>query len=265
MILCLDVGNTQIFGGIFQEGELVSTFRKSSTNVSSSDEFGLFLRAVLRESNFNPLDVRQVAICSVVPNLVHSLRAGCFKYFGGEPFILQPGVRTGLKINYRNPVEVGADRIANAVGAVHRFPNTNLIILDLGTANTCCAVSSNKQYLGGVIMPGLRISMEALEAKTARLPAVEIIKPVSVVGRSTVEAIQAGLFYGTFGAIKWVTEQMKAECFSTAPVTIIGTGGFSRLFESDRLFDWHMPDLVLHGLYLIWQMNSPESKSEAIL
>jgi type III pantothenate kinase len=256
MVLCLDVGNTQIFGGVFKDNALAGTFRKSSLNVASSDEFGLFLRAVLRESGYDPLEVRQVAICSVVPNLVHSLRAACLKYFGGEPFLLQPGVKTGLKINYRNPVEVGADRIANAVGALDRFPGTNLIILDLGTASTFCAVSAERQYLGGAITAGLRISMEALESKTARLPAVEIIRPGTVAGRSTVESIQSGLFYGAAGAIREITERMKAECFPGQKVMVIGTGGFSRLFEEERLFDKLVPDLVLHGLYVIWRMNS---------
>jgi type III pantothenate kinase len=256
MILCLDVGNTQIYGGVFNDNALAGTFRKSSLNVASSDEFGLFLRAVLRESGYDPLAVRQVAICSVVPNLVHSLRAACLKYFAGEPFILQPGVKTGLKINYRNPVEVGADRIANAVGALDRFPDENLIILDLGTASTFCAVSAGRQYLGGAITAGLRISMEALESKTARLPAVEIIRPGTAVGRSTVESIQSGLFYGAAGAIREITERMKAECFQGQKVSVIGTGGFSRLFEEEGLFDKLVPDLVLHGLHVIWRMNS---------
>jgi len=256
MILCLDVGNTQIFGGVFKDNKLVGTFRKSSITIASSDEFGLFLRSVLRESGYDPLEVSHVAICSVVPNFVHSLRAASLKYFGGEPFLLQPGVKTGLRINYRNPVEVGADRIANAVSASHRFPDTNLIILDLGTANTFCAVSADRQYLGGAITAGLRISMEALEAKTARLPAVEILRPDAVVGRSTVESIQAGLYFGAAGAIREITGRMKAECFPGQNVTVIGTGGFSRLFEDEKLFDLLVPDLVLHGLYLVWQMNS---------
>jgi type III pantothenate kinase len=256
MVLCLDVGNTQIFGGVFKDNALAGTFRKSSLNVASSDEFGLFLRAVLRESGYDPSDVRQVAICSVVPNLVHSLRAASLKYFGGEPFLLQPGVKTGLKINYRNPIEVGSDRIANAVGALDRFPGVNLIILDLGTASTFCAVSAERQYLGGVITAGLRISMEALESKTARLPAVEIIRPGTVTGRSTVESIQSGLFYGAAGAIREITERMKSECFPGQKVMVIGTGGFSRLFEEEGLFDKLVPDLVLHGLYVVWRMNS---------
>jgi type III pantothenate kinase len=256
MVLCLDVGNTQIFGGIFNDNTLSSTFRKSSLNVASADEFGLFLRAVLRESGFDPFEVRQIAICSVVPNLVHSLRAACLKYFGGEPFLLQPGVKTGLKINYRNPVEVGADRIANAVGALDRFPGTNLIILDLGTASTFCAVSAERQYLGGAITAGMRISMEALESKTARLPAVEIVRAGTVIGRSTVEAIQAGLFYGAVGEIRELTQRIKTECFAGQQVMVIGTGGFSRLFEEEGLFDKLVPDLVLHGLYVVWRMNA---------
>ena len=256
MILCLDVGNTQIFGGVFKNNVLTGTFRKSSLNVASADEFGLFLRAVLRESEYDPLEVQQVAICSVVPNLVHSLRAASLKYFGGEPFLLQPGVKTSLKINYRNPVEVGADRIANSVGALDRYPDTNLIILDLGTASTFCAVSAERRYLGGAITAGLRISMEALESKTARLPAVEIVRPGTVAGRSTVEAIQAGLFYGAAGAIREITGRLKTECFPGQKVLVIGTGGFSRLFEDEGLFDKLVPDLVLHGLYVIWRMNS---------
>src|SRR5262249_23042113 len=256
MILCLDVGNTQIFGGVFKGDQRSGTFRKSSISVTSPDEFGLVLRAVLRESGYDPAEAQKVAICSVVPNLGHSLRAASLKYFGGEPFLLQPGVKTGLRINYRNPVEVGADRIANAVGAVHRFPDTNLIVLDLGTASTFCAVSADRQYLGGAITAGLRISMEALEAKTARLPAVEILRPATIVGRSTVESIQSGLFFSAVGAIREITGRMKAECFPGQAVTVIGTGGFSRLFEEENLFDLLVPDLVLHGLYLVLQMNA---------
>src|SRR4029434_8417973 len=176
-------------------------------------------------------------------------------YCGGEPFLLQPGVKTGLKINIRNPIEVGADRIANAVGAVHQFPNPTLIILDVETANTICAVSADRQYLGGAITAGLRISMEALESKTARLPAVEILKPATVVGRSTVESIQSGLFFGAAGAIREITGRMKAECFPGQAVTVIGTGGFSRLFEEENLFDLLVPDLVLQGLYFVLQVN----------
>ena len=122
MILALDVGNSQIFGGVFEKDELKVRFRRTSKNASSSDEVGVFLRSVLRENDIEPSEIRQITMCSVVPDAVHSLRNACKKYFNMNPFILEPGVKTGLKINYRNPVEVGADRIANAIAATHLFP-----------------------------------------------------------------------------------------------------------------------------------------------
>jgi type III pantothenate kinase len=184
----------------------------------------------------------------VVPDAVHSLR-NCFrKYFRFEPFLLQPGVKTGLKIRYRNPLEVGADKIANAIGAIGRFPGRNLLILDFGTATTLCAVTKEKEYLGGIITPGINISMAALESKTARLPAVEIIRPAEVLGRSTVESIQAGLYYGTLATVRTLAELVTKEHFAKEPPVVVGTGGFGRLFESEEFFDAFVPELPLMGL-----------------
>jgi type III pantothenate kinase len=157
MRLVLDVGNGHIFGGLFEDQTLTVRFRKSSRPSTSSDELGLFLRDVLREHGRDPAAVRQIALCSVVPELIYSLRSCCRKYFQTDPFILQAGTRTGLKIGYRNPLEVGADRIANAVGGLHLYPDRNLIIVDLGTATTFDVITSNRHYLGGVILPGVRI------------------------------------------------------------------------------------------------------------
>src|SRR5580692_10048637 len=151
MLLALDVGNTQIFGGVYDGADLKATFRRTSSIRASSDEFGTFFRAVLRENAVDPEAVDMAGICSVVPDIVHSLR-NCFrKYFRFEPFVLQPGVKTGLKIRYSNPLEVGADKIANAIGAIERYPGRNLLIVDFGTATTLCAVSKEKEYLGGII------------------------------------------------------------------------------------------------------------------
>src|SRR6516225_3852046 len=180
MLLALDVGNSQIFGGVYEAANLKLTFRRTSSIRASSDEFGTFFRAILRENDVDPAQIHNAAICSVVPDAVHSLR-NCFrKYFRLEPFLLQPGAKTGLKIRYRNPLEVGADKIANAIGAVTRFPGRNLQIVDFGTATTLCAVSKDREYLGGIITPGLSISMAALESHTARLPSVEIVRPGQV-------------------------------------------------------------------------------------
>src|SRR5499427_5814003 len=196
MLLTLDVGNSQIFGGVYDGEKLRITFRRTSTVRASSDELGTSFRVTLRENGIDPDGIDMAAICSVVPDAVHSLR-NCFrKYFRFEPYVLQPGSKTGLKIRYRNPLEVGADKIANAIGALSRFPGRNLVIIDFGTATTLCAVSKDKEYLGGIITPGINISMAALESQTARLPVVEIVRPSEALGRSTVESIQSGLYYG---------------------------------------------------------------------
>lgn len=255
MILCLDVGNTQIHGGVFDKDQLVCQFRKTSKDQSSSDEYGLFLKSVLRENNIEPAQIKHITFCSVVPSVVHSLRSACLKYFKLTPFNLQPGVKTGLRIKYKNPVEVGSDRIANAVAATHMYPNENLIIVDFGTATTVCVISKEKDYLGGAILPGIKISMEALETKTAKLPKVEILKKDSAIGQTTIDSIQIGLFYGQIGMVREIVDRSKAEAFSTQPCRVIGTGGFSSLFDKQGVFDITIPDLALRGLYLALKMN----------
>ena len=248
MLLCLDIGNSQILGGVYDGDRLGTTFRRSSSIRASSDEHAMFLRSILRENEIDPQQIAMAAICSVVPDVLYSIR-NCFqKYFGFQPFLLQPGVKTGLKIRYRNPLEVGADKIANAIGALSLFPGRNLLIVDFGTATTMCAVSSAKEYLGGIITPGLQMSMAALESRTARLPAVEIVRPGEVLGRSTVESIQSGLYHGTVATVRSLAALVTAEHFAGDPPVILATGGFGRLFEQERLFDSFVPDLPLIGL-----------------
>jgi type III pantothenate kinase len=259
MILALDVGNSQIFGGLIEETssgpKILFRFRKNSKGGSSSDEYGLFLREVLRENGFDPKKIGQIAICTVVPDVMHSLKGACQKYFDRTPFVLQAGVKTGLKIRYKNPLEVGADRIANAIGATTRYPGKNVVIIDLGTATTFCAVSKDKEYLGGAILAGLRISAEALESKTAKLPSVEIIASENALGKATVESIQSGLYYGHLGAMRELVLRTAKEAFGGESPFVIGTGGFSRLFEREKIFDVEIPDLVLFGLYDSLRMN----------
>lgn len=256
MILALDVGNSQIYGGLFDKDQMKLSFRRNSKQGSSSDEVGIFLRTVIRENGFDPADVKQIALCSVVPEVVYSLRGACMKYFNINPFLLQAGVKTGLKIKYRNPVEVGADRIANSIAAMHLYPNKNLIIVDLGTATTFCAVSKDKDYLGGSILAGLRISMESLESKTAKLPSVEIMAMHEALGRSTVESIQSGLYYGHLGSMRELCDRITREVFHDEKPFIIGTGGFAHLFEKEKIFDVILPDLVLKGMLIAVQMNA---------
>lgn len=255
MILALDVGNSQVYGGLFDKDLMKLGFRRNSTHGSSSDEVGIFLRTVIRENGFDPSLIKQISICSVVPEVIYSLRGACMKYFNINPFLLQVGVKTGLKIKYRNPVEVGADRIANSIAATHLYPHKNIIIVDLGTATTFCAITKEKDYLGGSIIAGLRISMESLESKTAKLPSVEIISAYEALGRSTVESIQSGLYYGHLGAIRELSERISKECFQGEKPLIIGTGGFAHLYEKEKIFDAILPDLVLKGMLIALQMN----------
>ncbi|HEX9784776.1 MAG TPA: type III pantothenate kinase [Opitutaceae bacterium] len=255
MQLCLDVGNSTIHGGVYDDEHLRIQFRRTTHPVGSSDELGLFLRAVLRENSVDPAAVRRVAICSVVPPVVYPLRAACVKYFANEPFILQPGVKTGLRIKYRNPLEVGADRIASAVAAAHLYPDRDAILIDCGTATTFDVLTASRDYLGGCILPGLAISVDALAGKTARLPAVEIARPVHALGRSTIESIQAGVFFGQIGAIRELTARLREEVFGGRQPLVLGTGGFSRVFEGEKLFDDVVPDLVLRGLRIAFALN----------
>lgn len=259
MILTLDVGNSQIHGGVHEGDQIRFQFRKNTKPGNSSDEIGLFLVLVLRENGISHRQISQVAICSVVPEVIHSLKNACLKYFDLQPFILGPGTRTGLRIRYRNPLEVGSDRIANGIAAGHLYPGKNLVIADFGTATTFDVITADRDYLGGLIMPGLKISMEALESRTARLPSVEIVKPQEVVGRSTIESIQAGLYYQNLFALRGLTLQIKTECFRNQEVLLVGTGGFARMYEREHVFDALIPELVLIGLKLAIEMNSPET------
>jgi pantothenate kinase, type III len=261
MILTLDIGNTTLHGGVFDGDELILQFRRTTDARASSDELGVFLRSVLRENGADPATITRIAVCSVVPDAIHSVRGACTKYFGLSPFLLQPGVRTGLQIAVGNPLEVGADRIANAIGGTDLFPKKNLIIIDFGTATTFDVIlGRDRKYLGGVIVAGLRISMEALESRTAKLPAVEIGMPKNVLGRSSIESVQSGLYFGQIGTIKEITHRLIDECFGdgAAPgkTIVIGTGGFSNLFENAGLFDAIHPELALRGLKISLTLNS---------
>jgi type III pantothenate kinase len=191
----------------------------------------------------------------VVPSCDFTIRHTLALYFKVPVFVLQSGVKTGLHIKYKNPNEVGADRIANAIGGTHHFPNKNLIIIDMGTATTVCAITKKRDYLGGTILPGMRLAMESLKTNTAKLMEVDIETPATYVGRSTRESIQAGLYYGQLGALKEIIAGYKQEVYANEPVTVLGSGGFAQLYREKALFDVLLPDLVLQGLCVAYQLN----------
>ncbi len=255
MDLCLDVGNSAIFGGLLN-GQLIELrFRHATLSNGPSDQYGLFLRSVLRENGFDPVQIKRIAFCSVVPGLDYSLRAACIKYLAIEPFFLTAQARLNFTIGYQNPLELGADRIANAIAVVANYPDENLLLADIGTATTVCAINRDAKFLGGTILPGMRLASEALQAKTAKLSPVELITPGQAVGDTTKAALQSGLYYMQLGAIRELLAQSKAEVFADEPVRVIATGGFSHLFSEQALFDEINADLVLQGLQLALELN----------
>jgi type III pantothenate kinase len=256
MLLCLDVGNTHILGGVFDSAgsggmnndKLVLRFRHATHPLGTADQFGIFLLSILKANDIDAKKINHAALCSVVPSVNFTLRHAIASYFKAELFQLQAGVKTGLNIRYKNPAEVGADRIANSIAGVAAFPKTNLIIIDMGTATTFDVVTKNSDYLGGVILPGMRVAMQSLSANTARLMDVDIDPQDTFLGQTTREAIQKGLYFGQRGALKDIISGLKKEQFGKEDATVVGTGGFAQLFRDEKIFDVLMPDLVLQGI-----------------
>lgn len=261
MILCLDVGNSHICGGVFAGDEILLRFRYATKQLHTSDQIGVFFRNVLRENNILSEKIKEIAVASVVPEIDYSIRAACLKYFNTEPFILEAGIKTGLKIKTSYPKEVGADLIAAGIAAIHQFPKQHLIIVDFGTATTYTAINQQEEFLGVTILPGFKISMDALKNNAAKLPSVEIIKPSHILGCSTVESIQAGLYYTQLASLKEITMGISRFYLNGNQPVIIGTGGFSHLFSDEQIFTHLDPDLVLKGICLALLKNKPKDRN----
>ncbi len=210
MILVLDVGNTNIVLGIYEEKKLLVEWRLSTDYKRTSDEYAIQVSQLFNQSEIDMKDIEGVIISSVVPNIMYSLEHMIRKYFNTTPIIVGPGVKTGINIKYDNPKEVGADRIVNAVSAFEMYKKP-LIIIDFGTATTFCAIAKNGDYLGGTICPGIKISSEALFERAAKLPRVELIKPETVICKNTVASMQAGIIYGYIGQVDYIVNIMKQE------------------------------------------------------
>ncbi|MBR6565405.1 MAG: type III pantothenate kinase [Spirochaetaceae bacterium] len=255
MVLTLDIGNTQISGGVFLGDDLILQFRHTTAHYTSSDELGVFMRSVFRENGLDSKNVTDIVCCSVVPSLNYPLTSACIKYFDIEPLLIRPGIATGLELKYANPKEIGADRIAAAIGAASYYKNANIIIVDMGTATTVDILTARREFLGGVIMAGVNMSMQALSQGTAQLPNVEIALPARACGTSTAEAIQSGLYYGALGGIKELIAAYTREVFGGRKPMVIGTGGFSHLFQDEDIFNVIIPSLIFDGLYQALKMN----------
>jgi len=254
MLLAIDVGNTETVVGIFQDDRLAWHWRYSTVGVRTADELALLLGGFLEHEGLSfSGQITGVAVASVVPDQTQALRAMIPRYFHLEPVVVEPGTKTGLPILYDNPKDVGADRIANAVAAYATYGGP-LIVVDFGTATTFDVISADGEYLGGVITPGLKISAAALAEAAARLPVVEIQPPRSIVARSTVESVQAGLVLGTASMVDGVVERIAKEL---GQPTVIATGGLAELViaHCDSV-DHHEPWLTLEGLRLIFERNA---------
>lgn len=258
MYLCLDVGNSQIHCGIFESnGQLLVQFRHNTNHVGSSDEFGIFLLQVLRENAIDPKQVTKVAIASVVPSVDYSVGSAFIKYFKIFPLFLTPGIKTGIKIASNNPGEIGADLIAGAVGGIVRYPQKHLLIFDYGTASTVVYITPNAEFVGGAVLPGIRLMMESLQNNTAKLFTVNILAPKQAISKDTKAAIQSGLYYSQIGATRELISRIISEYnIPRAELKIIGTGGFANMLNTSNLFDEIVSELMLIGLKHILDLNN---------
>jgi type III pantothenate kinase len=253
VLLTIDAGNTQTVVGLFRESELVDHWRIATVAERTSDELALMVQQFLGFHGFSFDDsITGVAISSGVPRVTAELRLMTERYFGFPALVLEPGVRTGMPILYDNPKEVGADRIANAVGA-HDLYGGPSIVADFGTATTIEAVSANGEYLGGAIFPGIEISLDALFARAAALRRVELVAPKNVIGKSTIEAIQSGAVYGFSGQVDAIVDRFEAEL---GPSTVVSTGGLAELImPHSRTIQHFEPWLTLQGLRIVHERN----------
>jgi type III pantothenate kinase len=253
MILALDVGNTNVTIGLFEGATLTRHWRLRTVHDQTADEWGILLRNLLSIGELHLDDVDGIIIASVVPPLDSTLAAMSRQYFDRQPMFVTSDTDTGLRILYDNPREVGADRIVNGVAALHSYGGP-CIVVDLGTAITFDAVSANAEYLGGVICPGIAMSVQGLFSRTARLPLVDFKEPDRLIGANTVSSMQSGLYYGVIGMIDGIVERLKAQL--GADTKTIATGGQSELILSgSKHLNLADADLTLRGLQLIWQRN----------
>lgn len=253
MLLVLDTGNTNIVLGVYEGTELKHHWRMETYRQKTEDEYAMQVKALFSHVGLEFTDITGIIISSVVPPVMFPLEQMCKKYFNQEPVIVGPGVKTGLNIKYENPREVGADRIVNAVAAIHEY-GSPLVIVDFGTATTYCYVNEHAEYMGGAIAPGINISMEALFDRASKLPRVELTRPDHVVGKNTVSAMQAGILYGYVGQVEGLVGRMKAE--SKKVPTVIATGGLAPLIGKETdVIDVVDDYLTLKGLKLIYERN----------
>lgn len=253
MLLALDVGNTTVTMGVFQGEDLRATWRFATDVGRFPDEYGVLMLSLLQHEGLSAADIDESVMACVVPDLEPTFQNVCKRYFNVRPLAVTAGIRTGLRILYDTPREVGADRVADAVAATHIY-GPPVIVVDLGTGTVFDAIDANGDYVGGAIAPGLGIASEALFRRAAKLYRVELSRPRTAIGRNTVAAMQSGIVFGYVGLIEGIVARMKEEIGQESKV--IGTGGYADLIAREtKVIDIVNPDLTLQGLRIIFEMN----------
>ena len=253
MLLTIDIGNTNIVLGVFENKKLIQHWRIVTKQEKTEDEYGILISNLYQSSNIDISSTTGVIISSVVPPMVRTMETLCNKFFKRQPMFVGPGVKTGMPIRYDNPHEVGADRIVNAVAAFERHRNS-LVVVDFGTATTFDYISPQGEYMGGAIAPGIGVASEALFKMASKLPRIELIKPESVIGKNTIASLQAGIVYGYIAMVDGIVNKIRREV-KTDPY-IIATGGMAVFIaEGSQTIDEVDDLLTLTGLRLIYEKN----------
>lgn len=254
MIFVLDIGNTNTVLGVFNQDELKHEWRIKTDRHKTEDEFAILFKSLFDFKGIKFSDINGIIISSVVPPIMQALERMCKIYFNKEALIVgESNVHSNLKMKYPYPKEVGADRIVNAIGAIDMY-EVPLIIIDFGTATTYCYIDEEQAYCGGIISPGIKISMDALYEQASKLPKIQIEEPDNVIGKSTVGAMQSGVYYGYISQVDGIVRRIKAE--NSNATKVIATGGFATLIgKGSETIDYIEPHLTLKGLYLIYKRN----------
>ncbi len=253
MLLAVDIGNTDTALGVFENEELRATWHMATVIPRMADEYAALLLNLLHHQSLDKSDIKEIALCSVVPPLTATFEELFQRYFHISPLVVGAGVKTGVRIRTDNPREVGADRIVNAAAA-HYLYRGPIIIADLGTATTFDTVSKEGDYLGGAIAPGINTAAESLFARTAMLPRVELVHPKQAIGTNTIAAMQSGIVFGYVGLVEGIIARIRQELGEKAKV--VATGGYAELIAKETtVIDEVKPDLTLVGLRLIYLMN----------
>lgn len=254
MLLVIDVGNTNITLGVFKKEELVATFRMTTKQSRTSDEFGILMRLMIQERGLDKDEVKDVIISSVVPDVMYSLNSAIIKYFHTKPLNVGPGIKSGIRISTGNPKEIGADRIVDAVAAYEIYGGP-VLVLDYGTGTTYDLVDENGAFVAGITAPGIEISAQALWQGAAKLPKIAIEKPESILAKETITSMQAGLVYGCIGQTEYIIEKVKEES-GYKDLKVVATGGLGKIIadETDKI-DVYDNMLTLKGLRIIYEKN----------